>query len=138
MFAALSLVMWSGGYSPETWLRDERCSEVGNFTVPARSVNSGWLRVHLPCASGSYRGERDNRFDRRHQRFRFDQSRCHVASSPGCLQQPCLLSDNSVATLPVTSGKMMKVLSMRLTRVKAGSRETHSCPCCSHWGNTQR
>ena len=58
-----------------------------------------------------------------------------ASASPTCFrvqqswmspQQPCLLSDNSMATLPVTSGKMMKVLSMRLTRAKAGSRETHA------------
>ena len=38
-------------------------------------------------------------------------------------QQFCFLSDNSVATFPVTSGKILKVSSMRLTRARAGSRE---------------
>ena len=37
---------------------------------------------------------------------------------------PSALSDNSVATVPVTYGKMMKVLSMRLTRAKAVSSGT--------------
>ena len=46
-----------------------------------------WLRVHLPCASGSDRvgPQCHSRFDRWHWRFRFGQPRCHVAGFPGCL-----------------------------------------------------
>ena len=47
--------------------------------------------MHLPCTSGSDRvgPQCHSLFDRRHRRFRFDQSRCHVAGSPGCLPSSC-------------------------------------------------